>query len=279
MVLRNALLFSVTLSSNRARHANQRYDHVWLACSAGRGRCADHGDREPGRYLRTPRELRRAQRVLLLRVKGDSMIDAAILDGDLIVVEPQPDAHNGQIVVAMIDGEATVKTFYREAGRIRLASRRIALWSQSTSTECYGRRTSRGQSSDGSEPRLVAGFGWLEGRVAPSPKRFGNAPAVLALREALPISSAALIALGVLIVFFEHGDFVVRLKNGIPGAFAVMSIVLLLVLAVRLAQRLELPIVAMLAAAMCAFGLALPRAVWKSFTALAATLGTSGSSP
>jgi repressor LexA len=56
----------------------------------------------------------------MLRVKGDSMIDAAILDGDLIVVEPQPDAHNGQIVVAMIDGEATVKTFYREANRIRL---------------------------------------------------------------------------------------------------------------------------------------------------------------
>lgn len=56
----------------------------------------------------------------MLRVKGDSMIDAAILDGDLIVVEPQPDAHNGEIIVAMIDGEATVKTFYREANRIRL---------------------------------------------------------------------------------------------------------------------------------------------------------------
>jgi len=56
----------------------------------------------------------------MLRVKGDSMIDAAILDGDLIVVEPRPTANNGEIVVAMIDGEATVKTFYREAGRIRL---------------------------------------------------------------------------------------------------------------------------------------------------------------
>jgi repressor LexA len=56
----------------------------------------------------------------MLRVKGDSMIDAAILDGDLIVVEPQPDAQNGQIVVALIDGEATVKTFYRESNRIRL---------------------------------------------------------------------------------------------------------------------------------------------------------------
>ncbi len=56
----------------------------------------------------------------MLRVKGDSMIDAAILDGDLIVVEPQPTAHDGEIVVAMVDGEATVKRFYREAGRIRL---------------------------------------------------------------------------------------------------------------------------------------------------------------
>jgi repressor LexA len=56
----------------------------------------------------------------MLRVKGDSMIDAAILDGDLIVVEPRPTANNGEIVVAMIDGEATVKRFYREPGRVRL---------------------------------------------------------------------------------------------------------------------------------------------------------------
>ena len=56
----------------------------------------------------------------MLRVKGDSMVDAAILDGDLIVVDPGPTAENGEIVVAMIDGEATVKRFFREAGRIRL---------------------------------------------------------------------------------------------------------------------------------------------------------------
>jgi len=48
------------------------------------------------------------------------MIDAAILDGDLILVDPTPDAKNGEIVVAMIDGEATVKRFYRETGRVRL---------------------------------------------------------------------------------------------------------------------------------------------------------------
>jgi repressor LexA len=48
------------------------------------------------------------------------MIDAAILDGDYLVIAPQVDASNGEIVVAMVDGEATVKRFYREAGRIRL---------------------------------------------------------------------------------------------------------------------------------------------------------------
>jgi repressor LexA len=56
----------------------------------------------------------------MLRVQGDSMIDAAILDGDLIVVRPQRTANNGEIVVAMLDGEATVKRFYREDGRVRL---------------------------------------------------------------------------------------------------------------------------------------------------------------
>ncbi|MDQ2816823.1 MAG: transcriptional repressor LexA [Candidatus Eremiobacteraeota bacterium] len=56
----------------------------------------------------------------ILRIKGDSMIDAAILDGDLIVVSPQKIAANGEIVVALIDDEATVKTFYKEDNRVRL---------------------------------------------------------------------------------------------------------------------------------------------------------------
>jgi len=62
----------------------------------------------------------RASNAFMLRVQGDSMVDAAILDGDLIVVRPQPTADNGEIVVAMLDGEATVKRFYREKSRIRL---------------------------------------------------------------------------------------------------------------------------------------------------------------
>lgn len=59
----------------------------------------------------------------MLIVRGESMIEAGIMDGDYILVEQQNTANNGDIVVAMIDGfesEATVKTFYRENGHIRL---------------------------------------------------------------------------------------------------------------------------------------------------------------
>lgn len=59
----------------------------------------------------------------MLTVKGDSMIEAGIFDGDYILVQQQNTAQNGEIVVAMIDGfesEATVKTFYKESGRVRL---------------------------------------------------------------------------------------------------------------------------------------------------------------
>ena len=55
-----------------------------------------------------------------LRVRGESMIKAGILDGDLIVARKTPTAENGQIVVALLEDEATVKRFYRENGRFRL---------------------------------------------------------------------------------------------------------------------------------------------------------------
>lgn len=56
----------------------------------------------------------------LLEVAGDSMVDAAICDGDYVVVRQQPTAENGEIVAAMIDGEATVKTFQRKNGQVWL---------------------------------------------------------------------------------------------------------------------------------------------------------------
>jgi repressor LexA len=55
-----------------------------------------------------------------LRVVGESMIEAGILDGDLVVVRQQPHAENGDIIVAMIDGEATVKYLERKSGHVRL---------------------------------------------------------------------------------------------------------------------------------------------------------------
>src|SRR5262245_9427011 len=67
-----------------------------------------------------PRELVGEGTLFLLAVKGDSMVDAAICDGDWVVVRQQPDAESGDIVAAMIDGEATVKTYKRRDGRVWL---------------------------------------------------------------------------------------------------------------------------------------------------------------
>ena len=58
--------------------------------------------------------------LFMLKVVGDSMIEAAISDGDWVVVRQQPDANNGDIVAAMLDGEATVKTFRRRDGHVWL---------------------------------------------------------------------------------------------------------------------------------------------------------------
>lgn len=63
-----------------------------------------------------PREIVGEGNLFLLKVVGDSMVDAAICDGDWVVVRQQPVAENGDIVAAMIDGEATVKTFRRRDG-------------------------------------------------------------------------------------------------------------------------------------------------------------------
>ena len=67
-----------------------------------------------------PRQLVGDGDLFLLKVSGDSMIDAAICDGDWVVVRRQPVAENGQIVAAMIDGEATVKTFKRTSSEVWL---------------------------------------------------------------------------------------------------------------------------------------------------------------
>ncbi|WP_369259111.1 transcriptional repressor LexA [Geodermatophilus amargosae] len=67
-----------------------------------------------------PRELVGEGTLFMLRVAGDSMVDAAICDGDWVVVRQQPTAENGEIVAAMLDGEATVKTYKRRDGHVWL---------------------------------------------------------------------------------------------------------------------------------------------------------------
>ncbi|MCD8199641.1 MAG: transcriptional repressor LexA [Coriobacteriaceae bacterium] len=63
----------------------------------------------------------------LLTVQGDSMVDAGILDGDTVIVREQQTANDGDIVVALIEDEATVKTYYREADCIRLQPQNAAM--------------------------------------------------------------------------------------------------------------------------------------------------------
>ena len=71
-------------------------------------------------YFPIPAEYMPNQELFMLTVKGDSMINAGIFNGDNIIVSKQNDAHNGEIIVALVDDSATVKRFYKEDGHIRL---------------------------------------------------------------------------------------------------------------------------------------------------------------
>jgi repressor LexA len=71
-------------------------------------------------YLQVPDVIGGESGDYILKVRGESMIDAGILEGDYVVVRQANDARNGEIVVALIEGEATVKRFFREDGHIRL---------------------------------------------------------------------------------------------------------------------------------------------------------------
>ncbi len=71
-------------------------------------------------YFPIPVELLPNQETFMLRVKGDSMINVGIFDGDQIIVKSQPSARNGEIVAALVDDSATVKRFFKENGHYRL---------------------------------------------------------------------------------------------------------------------------------------------------------------
>ncbi|EEP28357.1 transcriptional repressor LexA [Shuttleworthella satelles] len=71
-------------------------------------------------YFPIPAEFIPKEQTFMLKVKGESMINVGIFDGDFIMVEKRPTARNGEIVVALVDDSATVKTFYKEEDHIRL---------------------------------------------------------------------------------------------------------------------------------------------------------------
>lgn len=71
-------------------------------------------------YFPIPAEFMPNEESFMLKVKGESMINAGIFDGDNILVQKQSDANNGDIVVALVEDSATVKTFYKENGHFRL---------------------------------------------------------------------------------------------------------------------------------------------------------------
>lgn len=73
-------------------------------------------------YFPIPAEFIPKEEVFMLNVKGESMVNAGIYDGDQIIVKQQSTASNGEIVVALVDDSATVKRFYKENGHIRLQS-------------------------------------------------------------------------------------------------------------------------------------------------------------
>lgn len=71
-------------------------------------------------YIPVSESVRRGRELFALRIDGDSMINAGILDGDIVVVHKTETAENGEIVVALIEDEATVKRFFKENGHYRL---------------------------------------------------------------------------------------------------------------------------------------------------------------
>jgi repressor LexA len=82
---------------------------------------------ENSESMALPEEMLGRAETYVLQVKGDSMIEDHILDGDYIIVERRQQARNGEIVVALIDNEATVKRLYRDAGRVRLQPANAAM--------------------------------------------------------------------------------------------------------------------------------------------------------
>ena len=130
-----------------------------------------------------PREIVGEGTLFLLNVRGDSMVEAAITDGDWVVVRQQPVAENGEIVAAMIDGEATVKTFKRRDGHVWLMPANPAYEPDP------GRRRHRSRPGGGGAAAAVEQP--APGAVSPVRPPPGSAPRAPARRSLRPAGSGA----------------------------------------------------------------------------------------
>jgi repressor LexA len=121
LVCRQASSRGITLANRPSRPVM-----VPIAGSVRAG-CPEEAVEDILGYCATEPAWTRGADCFYLRVVGDSMIEAGIRDGDLALVRAQSTAENGEIVVALIDGEATLKHLYREGGQIRLQPANVAL--------------------------------------------------------------------------------------------------------------------------------------------------------
>ena len=132
-----------------------------------------------------PREIVGEGTLFLLNVRGDSMVEAAIRDGDWVVVRQQPVAENGEIVAAMIDGEATVKTLRRRDGHAWLMPRELRLRPDP------GRRRHGARAGGGGAAAAVERPALGAGPVSPVRPPPGSAPSGPARRSPRPAGSGA----------------------------------------------------------------------------------------
>jgi len=96
---------------------NLQYVPIVGAVTAGAPILAEQNIQE---YFPLPKDFSRSEETFMLKVRGDSMINAGIFDGDMVIVNKDPIAKNGDIVVALLGDEATVKRFYKETTQVRL---------------------------------------------------------------------------------------------------------------------------------------------------------------
>lgn len=101
-------------------HSNEQFSVFLPVVGAVRAGLPQPPEEDIQEYCSIDRNVARSGGTFFLKVKGDSMIDASIREGDLALIRPQDTALDRDIVVALVDGEATLKRFYRETDHIRL---------------------------------------------------------------------------------------------------------------------------------------------------------------